>query len=180
MDRLLIDYVPHVLRTVKEFKALMDTEQPEIDVLWGRLYDVLADQFVLDATGYGVARWEAILSLYPRGTDTLEQRKLAILARLNEKLPYTIRRLEQLLEVLCGADGFTVRLRHNEYTLAVVIELKVKDMLEDVGRLLHRVCPANLVILLSLHYTEHEKLGAYRHRELEPYTHRELREEVMG
>ena len=78
MDRNLIDYLPQVLKEVRELKLLLQSEQVEIANLWGSIDNALNDQFVIDATEYGVKRWEKILGIIPKATEPLDARKFRI------------------------------------------------------------------------------------------------------
>ena len=63
MERKIIDYLPLCIQDFAEMTAIMDSEQVEIERLWGSSEDVLNDQFVVDATENGVKRWESISEL---------------------------------------------------------------------------------------------------------------------
>lgn len=178
-DRRLIDYIPHIIRDVREYKAIMnDAEQPEMVASWKALDDALNDQFIVDATEYGVSRWEKILGIVPKATSTLDERKFTILIRINEQLPFTITTLKEQLKSLCGADGYVVQLLANDYILIVKVALVAVQNYNDVKQLLNRTVPANLVIQLSIIYNTHEVLHAFTHGELRAYTHYQLRNEV--
>ncbi|OSA89563.1 UNVERIFIED_ORG: hypothetical protein B2H93_15995 [Clostridium botulinum] len=181
MDRQIdiSNYVPKILQEFKEFKTVTNTENPEIKLLWSTLEDAFNDQFINDATENGVKRWESILKIVPKGTDSLDFRKFRIITRLNERLPYTYRLLEQQLTTLCGKDGYHLELKNKEYTLIVKIALTAKSNLDDVGDLLNRTVPANIVIDLSLLYNQQLTLSKYTHKELSAYTHNNLRNEVL-
>jgi len=178
--RRLLNYLPHVIRNVREYKAIMDDgDQEEISKLWEAVDNAFDDQFVNSATIYGVQRWEKLLHILPKGTDSLDARKFRILARLNEQLPYTLRVLENMLFALCGEDGYTVEVQNDMYTLNVKIALKAKSNVDDVDVLLKKVVPANMIIELSLMYNQYYKLKPFRHIDLKPRTHYELRNEVL-
>ncbi|NFG22702.1 DUF2313 domain-containing protein [Clostridium botulinum] len=181
MDREIdiSNYVPKILQEFKEFKTIANTENPEIKLLWKALKDAFNDQFVNDATGNGIKRWESILKIIPKGTDSLDFRKFRIITRLNERLPYTYRLLEQQLTTLCGKDGYYLELKNKEYTLIVKIALTAKSNFYDVVDLLERTVPANIVIDLSLLYNQQLTLSKYTHKELSAYTHNKLRNEVL-
>ncbi len=66
-DRPLIDYLPMVLKNVREFQLIIETEQPEIFKLFEAIQLVLDNQFVLSSTEYGVKRWEKML----KGFDSI-------------------------------------------------------------------------------------------------------------
>lgn len=179
-ERTLIEYLPHIIRDVREYKAIMnDAEQPEMVDMWQAVDNALDDQFIVDATENGVARWEKILGIVPQATLTLGERKFTILTRINEQLPFTTRTLEESLKSLCGADGYMVQLKVNEYILIVKVALVAKNNYRDVERLLERIVPANMIIQLSIIYNTHEVISKWVHQELKRFTHYELRNEVL-
>lgn len=177
MDRKLSDYLPFVIRNYAEFQAITESEQPEFERAWAYTDDLLDNQFVATAGEMGLSRWEQILGITPKGTDTLDNRRFAILARLNEQLPFTLRRLQELLEVLCGEGGCTVAI--TDYTLTTKVSLASKGHFTAVGELLERVTPQNLILRLVQLYNTHGELGRFTHGELAGFTHIQLREEVL-
>ena len=178
-DKSLIEYLPGVLRTVREYKALTSAEDPEFALLYSNVRSALDDQFVMFASEHGVQRWESILSIVPKATLTLDERKFTILARLAEQLPYTIRMLLRMLNELCGPDGFKLGIYTDEYALAIKIALTAVNNIADVGMMLRRVCPANLSISLTIMYNTHAVLSRFTHAQLSAYTHDRLRNEVF-
>lgn len=182
MDREIniLNYLPDFLKEFREFRELAAAENPELILIWRLLEDVLNDQFVADATENGIKRWETILKIFPKGSDSLEVRKFRILARLNEKLPYTRRTLESQLDALCGELGYSVELRNDEYTLVVRVALAEKGKFDEVSSLLKRTVPANIIIDLSLLYNTHAVLSRYTNEQLAAYTHEQLRSEVLN
>lgn len=179
MDRNLLDYIPQVLKKVRELKLTFQSEQVEVEKLWGALEKALKDQFVVDATEYGVSRWEKILAIAPKATETLDTRKFRILTRLREQLPHTCTTLKQQLKALCGSDGYSLTLKNEIYTLEVKVNLIAKSNFDDVAALLHRVVPANMAIDLKLIYNPHATLSPFTHGQLQAFTHNRLRSEVL-
>ncbi len=179
MDRNLIDYLPQVLKDVREYKSIVAAEEPELVDLWAALENALKDNFINDATENGVLRLESILKIIPKAADTLEDRKFRIKARFNEQLPYTFRTLQERLTTLCGSDGYTCELFNDTYTLKVRIELIVKGQYDAVDDLLERIVPANMVIDLKLIYNQQSTLSQFTHGQLQAYTHNQLRSEVL-
>jgi hypothetical protein len=175
----LIEYLPGVLREIKEFKALSAAEYTEVIGLWEELENVLDDQFVNDSTLNGVKRWERILGIKALDTDILSDRKFRILTRLNEQLPYTYTKLEAQLNLLCGRDGYKLILDSSAYALTVKVALTAKKKYAEVGNLLNRIVPCNIVITLLLMYNQHNLLRQFTHAQLSQNTYNELREEVL-
>lgn len=178
-DRPLIGYIPTVLKEVKQYQALTYAEQPEIFSLFDGIQIVLNNQFVQTSTEIGVERWEKILNIVPKATYTLDERKFTILSRLAEELPFSYRMLEQILDKLCGENGYWMELNHDSYELTVKVALVAKNNFDDVGRLLNRVVPVNLIINLSIRYNTWGIIKGFTWGQLKSKTWREIKEEVL-
>ena len=50
----LIDYLPPFMQDFAEIKAIMRTEQPELDRAWLDIQIPLADAFIMDCDEYGI------------------------------------------------------------------------------------------------------------------------------
>ena len=180
LDRKLIDYLPPVLQQTREMQAVMEGEQPAVAGLWDAWKTVLDALFVRYANEQGLARWERMLGIRPRGTDSMEVRRVAVLARLNEQLPFTERTLRLMLDGVCGPGGYTLEIIYWEYRVFVRVHLWEKRAMDEAAALLGRVVPANMVIDLGLRYNTHRMLRPRLHRMLRGTTHRALREEVLA
>lgn len=147
MDRHLIEYLPYIVRDYAEYQAIAASEQPEFNKAWDAANVLLDNQYVGTSEDLGLGRWEEILELNPKGTDSYETRRLRILARLNARLPYTIRQLRVMLESLCGEENATVSF--TDYTLQVDVSLSSSSNLEDIRELLERIVPQNMCINMT-------------------------------
>lgn len=180
MDRKLINYLPYVVRDYAEFQGITGAEQPEFENAWAAVDDLLNNQFITTAGNLGLPRWEKILGITPKGTDTLDDRRFRVLTRLNEELPYTLPQLRVILETLCGAGNYSAIGEEGTYILVVKIGLAAKKNFSDVEALLQRVVPANMVVDLSQLYNTHAELGRFTHAQLAAFTHDHLRNGVMN
>ena len=178
MDRKLIDYLPVFIQEYAEIKAIIDAEQVDVMKAWIDAENVMSDQFVREATENGVKRWESILKITPKATYTLDERKFNILARLNEQLPFTIKSLKKALESMCGEDGYTLKLDHNNYVLAIKLSLLNENNIEAIKQLLKRMVPANIITSVSL-FNTHSMVGGFTHEQLAQFTHKQVREEMI-
>ena len=180
-NRKLIDYLPEFLKSIKEYKAILtDAVQPEMVELNAAIDNAMNDQFIMDATENGVSRWEKMLSIVPRASQSLDDRKFVILTRMNEQLPYTMTSLKKRLESLCGKNGYSVELDADQCLLTVRVALAAQNAFKAVCELLEEVVPANMVIDVSLLYNKNQTLSVYTHGQLSAYTHEELRNEVVN
>jgi hypothetical protein len=132
----LVDYLPQVLKVIREFKVLSDAASPEVTLCHDDIENLFNDQFIMDATEKGIKRWESILKIKPKNTNSLEDRRFRVLARLNSTLPYTFHGLRDQLAGLCGFDGFTIDLQEDIYKLIVRIALDAKEQINEVKYIL--------------------------------------------
>lgn len=178
MERQLIKYLPYVVRDYPEFQGIAGSEQPEFELAWDSADDLLNNQFISTSGSVGLSRWEKILKIAPKGTDSIEDRRFRIMTRINEELPYTIPQLRSTLETLCGAGNYSAEVEEGTYQLVVKIGLEAKNNFSDVEALLDRVVPQNMIVNLLLLYTTHAELGDRTHEQLSASTHNQLRNEV--
>lgn len=179
MRKKLQDYLPPILLKTYEFPLLCETEQPEIDRLHDAADAVLDAQFLSTAGEYAIQRYEKIFGVVPQDTDTLDERRFKVLTRINTQLPFSVRRLRQQLETLCGADGYKFKVSGGKYTLSVKVALTAKRNQQAVEELLADIVPANMVCTTSLLYNQHADLTRFTHAQLALLTHFEIREEVL-
>lgn len=179
MRKKLNEYLPSILLKTYEFPLLCDTEQREFDRLNTAVDEVLDAQFVSTAGERGIERYEQIFSIVPQDTDTLDERRFRVLAKINAQLPFSIRRLRQQLATLCGDDGYKLEVNGGVYTLTVKVALTAKRNQQAVEELLADIVPANMVCTTSLLYNQHADLTRFTHAQLALLTHFEIREEVL-
>lgn len=175
----ILEYLPPPLQVIREFTAIATAENPELTQLWASLEDAFKDQFIDEATVIGIKRWEEQLQLSPKGTDTLDERRFRIKAKINEQPPYTYRALEQQLTALCGADGYTLDVDVAGYSVTIKLALTSSQALEDVTSLTERIVPLNMILDLSLLYNQHLTLGQFTHAHLGLFTHDQLRSDAL-
>lgn len=179
MERLLSAYWPNIISVFSEFKEIARVEQVQVGELWKAIDDLLKEKFLDSNTGIGASRWESILEIIPKSTDSLEIRNLRIRAKLLEDIPYTEESLRRMLVQLCGDDRFSMVLRNSEYTLVIRLNLKIKGLAQEVTHLCEKVVPLNIILDISVLYNTHKVLSAYRHVFLSKFSHKECREEEL-
>lgn len=174
MDRRLLDYLPPILREVRELKAVTGAQEGEIAGLWEAWARLLSELFVESADEAGLSRWEKLLSLSTAGQGT-EERRFQIKSVLNNRLPYTERGLRRRLDQMCGEYGYRLETDAAKCRLKLRVTLESQANYQAVKRMLTEMLPAHLETDISLIYNTHGTLAAYTHRQLGEFTHRELR-----
>ena len=174
----LLGYWMPILRNLKEFKEIANAEEPEILLLLEAINRTIANMFIETADEDGIKRFENIMGIIPDAGDTLETRRYRVLIKWTDQLPYTEEALKDLLEVLCGEDGYVLKPDYDNYEIMVKLALGNESVVAEVEALLDRVIPANLVKQVLL-FNTHAILGGFTHAELRKYTHKEVREEIL-
>lgn len=175
----IIEFLPEFVQEYEEIRVLTSTEQIEFNSLWSEHEKAVQNSFVESADEYGVKRWERIVGIVPRADATLDERKFAIMVKINEELPYTYRALEQKLTNLCGSTGYKIDLKPSMYSIVVKVELTAKNSFMAVKEMMEKIIPANLLVAVELIYNQYKDFIGFTHRQLTAYTHEQLRNEVI-
>ena len=147
MERKMLDYYPHVLRSYGEIKGVADSQQWLFERLWAAAERVFENQFVETMDDMGLTRWEHILGIRPKGTAMLEERRFAVLLKLNQaQLPYTYRSLRRYLGSV--SSDFETRLNHNAYYLWLRVRLEGYRQRDELAGVLRQMLPANIVLFM--------------------------------
>lgn len=144
MERNLIDYLPEVIREFREFKGITAGQQPEFEQTWDSTDAVMNNQFIITAGNLGISRWERILGIVPKGTDTIEDRRATVLSRLNQNFPLTFLGMMKWLETMCKGAA----LHMDGYTLQITLPISANYM-QILDAVLQRI-PANLLVALKI------------------------------
>lgn len=153
MDRqvLVERYFPFVLSNAVEFQDIANAENPEYKLLYDLALRWFENGFVMDLHVDGAERWEDMLNITSKASDTLEQRRQRILTRICSMLPYTYRRLEEILAANFGEGMTEIDLQYNKYLLNVNIDKSIVLQKEALFHLLRLIVPANLGV--KIRYT---------------------------
>lgn len=143
-------YYPSVLANAREFAAIAEAENPELRALWQVAWKWYLNTFVYDFDIAGAARWEQMLSLRPKSDESLDARRRRILAKINAVLPYTFRRLEEMLDAMCGAESYSLAVDYGKRELYFNADPDVAGGLNQVSKLLRAVVPANLALYIVM------------------------------
>ena len=82
---MLIDYLPEVVKQIKEMQAITAAEQPEFDLIEATIEQILANTLITTADEHGIEKFEKELGIEPKKEQTLEERRIAIMVRSAKK-----------------------------------------------------------------------------------------------
>lgn len=146
----LLSYWMPLLRQLKEFKEIAKTEEPELRYILEAIDRTLNNMYIESADEVGIKRFEDMMGIYPDEGATLDSRKFAVLAKWNDKVPYTDKELYNRMISLCGDESkFTIVERYSEYAIDIYTHLGVAGAYDSIAQLLKDMLPCNIVLNLS-------------------------------
>lgn len=175
----LSNYQPEFVKDFKEFSKIAETENGAFNSLWQCFSDVLENTCFQTLNEDGIKRWEEILSLTVKSSYTYSDRKMNIIAKINRVVPFTFKKLLEILDNLCGKGSYEVVLSYEEYSLSVFLELTEKNKFDIVKSTISEIIPANILLEVFLRYNTHKDLKAFTNGQLSGKTHINLKEEYL-
>lgn len=149
MDKKLIEYLPYEVRKYEDYQVITESEDIEFSKIYKASVEILDETFIESATNYGITRLENMLKLYPNDYDTLQDRKLRLIAWWNNQIPYTWRVLIEKLNTICGIGNYEIKLISDRYIIELKTRLNTSSQYEDLLFLLERIIPANIEVYSS-------------------------------
>lgn len=137
-----------------------DSESLEFDFVAKRILKIYADKFILQASEYGISRYERILGIEPGKNESLEDRRKRVYLLWNKKIRWTHRAFLKWLDVYLGKDNYKLSLDYDKY--GIEIEVTIKESLyfdlDDLGRQVRDIIPANLTQFIRIKFIRDQKI----------------------
>ena len=143
-------YFPEVINDVEEYKEIANTENPELEATWQSIDSLIDDQFIETATERGVTRREKLLKITPSKIDSLDDRKLRISLKWNDRLPYTYKVLKDKLDQIFG-DNYQIERFINELILKVKVNSFNWNIFNLVTDEIRKMIPADMILESTIH-----------------------------
>lgn len=141
-------YVPIVYNGIQEMDNIINTEQQEIDTLYGEMKLAYNRQTVINADEKGISLYEAILNINSDSSaESLEFRKQKVILQLTTAPPFSFNFLLQQLDKIAGRVNYKAWIDFNNYTLYIQSETSNKLWFNELTLLLARIKPANILYI---------------------------------
>lgn len=149
LDSDLIKKIPTDLRESTELQEITGAEDKQFEriAMWTRRW---LDNVFPDTTNEeGIRRWEEFLELTPEPGDSPEDRKVRVIAKLNETLPYTWISLHKMLANIVGWDNFKLERDGARITFSLTVKQPSDVLINSILDTFSRVIPLNLYWIFS-------------------------------
>ncbi len=139
-------FLPPVSRDSQDIQEVMRIENPEFKLLWDIMADILDNQFIPTMGEFGLSHWEWILDVLPFDDDTIEDRRNRILRLLAGTRPYTVEKLQEMLDATFGNGAVSVDLNENLYEIWFVLSKEMRERSNEVINYAEPIVPKNLLL----------------------------------
>lgn len=137
-----------------------DSESLEFDFVAKRILKIYADRFILQASEYGISRYERILGIEPGKDESLEDRRKRVYLLWNKKIRWTHRTFLKWLDVYLGKENYKLSLDYDKYGIEidVIIKGSLYFDLEDLQRQVRDIIPANLTQFIRIKFIRDQQI----------------------
>ncbi len=85
MQTLILNHYPPVIKQIREIQQIAKAEDIEFSKLNLSISEVLKNMFVFTADNSGISRFEKILGIIPKATQSIDERRLYVIYAMNQR-----------------------------------------------------------------------------------------------
>lgn len=154
----MLNYYPEVIKAIREFQALVETQSLQVEEMHEELTKVLEDAYITTAGESRIAEWEQMLGIVPlpKGEDDLEtwlsDRRETILARLYRTQKLNSKSISEIVRIFTGGTAVSYFKDGMIHVLIYPPKNNKQYKFENVEQELREKIPAHLLFQVSRHY----------------------------
>lgn len=176
-----IKYIPNEMKQIKEYQEIDKAVNPTFISVRDDMASISSNHFLSELDEDGCKRMEKIMNIENADTLSLEARRLLIISKANNTLPYTLNNLKSKIMSLLGNDDFSMDMNYSDYhlsiTLLVVNFLKVQYVKENIEGMI----PCNIRLTIYAKFNNYGVFkGKYSYKELNSFTHYDMKTKYFG
>lgn len=145
---MIKDYLPEFLSGDKKFQELDKVETIELEKIINSFSSLEHNQFLETATEEGIYRYEKMVGIIPKATESLEIRRGRLLNKFSTYVPYNRHWLNNRLDSVLGKN------KHEHHVEDDLLTLKTSadeiDTIKSLRRELRKDIPATMDIRIGL------------------------------
>lgn len=149
-----------VIGKAREFDARVESENKEFNLLWAELERVQNAAFIFKTNSKTIKYWEEMLVISPSKDASLSDRQRKVYIEWNKRVKWTHRTFLQWLDVYLGKDNYKLSLDYDKYGIEidVIIKESLYFDLDDLGRQVRDIIPANLTQFIRIKFIKDQKI----------------------
>jgi hypothetical protein len=158
---VMLAYVPKFIQAARSYKAVMDAEGPEFDLVRTNIADILSQFYVETATEWGLDLWEQMLGLKSYAGKPLDQRRSRIISKLRGMGTVTVSLIKNVAESYTyGTVEVTERPELYSFTVTFSDKHGIPPNYTDLQAAIEEIKPAHLAVNYVLRYLIWDELDA--------------------
>lgn len=115
----LLTVLPKIYRSIKDFIALMNAVEPTFDEIEDNISKVYRNFYIQTCDTTTLEKLEKLCGLKIDENQTLEIRRAIVLDIFISALPYTLVKLKEKLNTICGTGKWKLDIDYNNYLMKV-------------------------------------------------------------
>ncbi len=171
----VLHYFPPHIKNIKEFEEISKAYDATIGTLWTDMGVVFDNNFFDTMDAEECSRREKMLGIVSNPLDTLDDRRRRIKGYSASNLPYTKKKMDDVLMAMCGEDGYELVIDKSQKTVFVGIKLDSVQMAANAKELIRAMAPATMSVTAQILYNIHSQYRSMTYEEMGAYTHYQLR-----
>ncbi|UNK17641.1 YmfQ family protein [Paenibacillus sp. N3/727] len=153
-----LSYLPSYYQEITEMKSIASAKGVELDILAGRLKDML-DQHYPETATWTLSRYEQDLSIPTNLSKPVEQRRSVIISKMRGSGKVSGSMLKNVAQAFeRGSIDVTVQPAEYKITIRFMDTLGIPPNLEDLKSAMEDIKPAHLAVEYALRYLTIEEV----------------------
>lgn len=171
----VLHYFPRHIAKIEEFKRIAKIYDAQLVLIWDELDRMMENRHMDSMEDAECAYWENLMQIRLTGEETLEDRRRNIKGRWVSSLPYTQKKLREVLDAMVGAPYYKLEINPKEKYLKVSLMLEAISKDDYIYNLMRAMTPADMVVKVMIIYNRYRSFKPYTHQQMAAYTHYQLR-----
>ena len=133
-------------RDARDIQEVYRVENIELQALWNLMIDIFKEEYIYTASDYGLDAWEKILDITPINLKDIQGRRNEILSVLIGQRPFTMPKVQEMLDFKYGDGVVTHSVNGNKYEYWLDFKPGNEYLLVNVWEYVEPIIPKNLLI----------------------------------
>ena len=164
----IITRIVDIAQIYKINDAQCDDLDDAVELLWDNIYlDTMRENMII--------KWENMLVITPLASDTIEDRRGRIKAKVLSPIPSTYRGVIKLISASLGDNKFSLIIDEGKSRICVLLHKTHRLKCDLVESVCEEIIPLDYTYYTEVDWNDHSFLSGFKHEDLSMFTHEELR-----
>ena len=157
MEIKTIRYLPKHIGNIEEFRQICTAYDEELKLLWGSLETQLRNLNLSEMDADTCDRWAKIFGITFMPDDTLEDKRRLIRGKMTSGLPYTERKIKEVVSTMIGDGYYIWMLDRQGKTLKIGVLLAECMNVDAVRDIIREMVPADMDVQVYIYFNRWER-----------------------